>query len=230
MALNPPERLNTPLRPERMFGMGRKVRLAVILAGFLFVIGFILQQCNRPLEISSMAKSANAASPSQTPLRMELPQVATLAPAISTPAVVGDSVNCWALVDVDLGPLVIPAESLVRVTGWTGARGGLVQVQGSWEPESDFRCAVSPHAFERPYLMSPSPTAARYSQPSVVRTVIVTVPAPTSTPVNGIWRDADGCWMVNLSGVREIWVNGRGTSNGKYCGITDFRVVVVVFP
>ena len=49
---------------------------------------------------------------------------------------------------------------------------------------------------------------------------------PTPTRVIGMLFNADGCLVINVEYVREIWVNGKGVSNGTYCNINDVRIVV----
>ncbi len=53
-----------------------------------------------------------------------------------------------------------------------------------------------------------------------------TVVIPTPMPVlKGIYMDG-ACWRVDVDGVKEIWVNGKGVSNGMFCGVSEIRVVV----
>jgi hypothetical protein len=48
----------------------------------------------------------------------------------------------------------------------------------------------------------------------------------TPTRVIGMWFNPDGCLVINVEYVREIWVNGKGVSNGLYCNVNDVRIVV----
>ncbi len=232
-------------RPEKAFERRRRIffmSLAlVVVAGLLF----IFQHVTSPMDVSPMFGNSAKAPPARTPV-----PVAPTATAVvivlptrisldTSATVVHGELSCFANVDTAADQGLIPADAQVQVTGYTAARGGMVQVYGQWFPSTNFRCSGDVRQLERPFILPGTPTRARSSglavvapQPTVLAPTLApvpiytAVPAPTATPVTGIWWVGPTCWQVNLQGVREIYINGKGTSNGTYCGVNDFRVVI----
>jgi hypothetical protein len=187
-----------------------------------------------------------------TPTPMIVQAIPPMTPTrrVSTSGGVGTTVTCWAVADVKLGDgSIIPNGAMVRVTGMTAAYGGLLETNGSWVPVVKFNCERGVEDLEKPYVATPAkkgsaPNVSPYTDPEgyyvnagapltqaqpprvITATPMPTLsPMPTATPINGVWRDGD-CWIVNLDGVREIWMNGQGVSKGRFCNVNDLRVIV----
>ena len=240
-------------RPERRFE-GRRKFYGIILVGIILVIvGVVTKGLMNPMagaeNIGRIAATPTAtvrvlrptvvnppapAEPTMTPIAR--PQSAML----NVPATVsagGGSMTCWANKDISLDDkTIIPRDAMLRITGWTAAIGGMVELQNIWIAETDVRCTGDPRQYERPFVMIPTRvrSASAGGDTKIVYVPITATPnphapalvVPTPTRVIGMWFNADGCLVINVEYVREIWVNGKGVSNGTYCNINDVRIVV----
>jgi hypothetical protein len=226
-----PEEMRT--RPERRFERRRGLYLTVIILGVAFVGAFVLDRCSHPMGgvnefLSSPARAQGGPSP--TAVRGGLPVVVTLAPMTSTPArkgVQGDMLHCYAQTEIRSGEYTYPQGALMIATGYTGARGGMVLIDGEWITIASVRCEGDVSILEIPYRVIPTQTPrAAQAAPKVV--VITTTPGPVqpATIVNtGTYIDASGCLVIAFEGVREIWVDGQGVSNGRYCLWHEVKVI-----
>lgn len=244
-----PEKLQT--RPERRFE-GRRRFVGIVLVGILLIgCGLLVNFMSNPLGgIGSIGRVEPTRTRTPRPtIRAEIVTPPTLAatpiptqgrPSSGMPVIAGSStvvatggyLVCWANQDILLDDKsIVPKDAMLRITGWTAARGGMVELQNLWIAESSVRCNGDPRQYERPFVMVPT-RAVRSNAGASSAPTIIYLPAPTSavplataTPINGVWLDGT-CWRVNLNYVSEIWVNGAGVSNGLYCGVKDLRVVV----
>ncbi|MBI5303769.1 MAG: hypothetical protein HY868_16660 [Chloroflexi bacterium] len=247
-----PEKLQT--RPEKRFE-GRRKFIGLFVIGIVLVgLWFILKAFSNPM--GGISEIGKPATPIPSPIRATITVRSIAAPAtpVVTPTstvrpgsavqTIGTGVNpstgnltCWANQDVALDDkLIIPRDAMLRVGGWTAARGGMVEVQGQWVNESAVRCTGDVRVYERPFVMVPTKARSSASGATsnettrivyvpITATPGVVTPAATPTPSNGMWFDGAGCWRVNVDYVREIWVNGKGVSNGTYCAVNDIRIV-----
>ena len=172
--------------------------------------------------------------PTVAPLRAvnpAIPQV-TMPTAAPTAALVNGTMQCWAIADFQTREGTVPAEAQVRVFGYTKAKGGMVLAGTDWVSVSVIRCDGDLNQLERPYIVPGTPTREpRAAAPVVAPPVVIVqtaVPAPVvqPTPVNGLWTSGFNCWTINVEGVSQIWVNGKGVGVGTYCGVTDLHIVV----
>jgi hypothetical protein len=251
--LGAPEKMQRALgtRPEKAFERRRKTIFLSLALIVVAIVLFILQKCGEPVKVNGLmdANSAQAAAvlPSPTAVKVAIPAPdSALVPTqvVRLPAPVNGQVICYATRDVPAGETgFIPAQAQVRVTGYSAARSGMVEIEGGWYSLAGFRCDGDVTALERPFRMALTPTPVRKSvsvaavpaqaipvNPSpVIVPTLLPYPAATATATpdnrNGIWLE-NGCWRVRLEGVQEIWVNGKGTSNGLYCGATEIRFVI----
>lgn len=160
---------------------------------------------------------------------------------------VASSMDCYSLRDIRMDDYLIPVRSRVRVSGFTYASGGLVEIGGAWIPQGFVDCGEGLDQLESAYLPTVTPTKVvtpvslvpvstqtpiiRYVNPSPYPTY---TPYPTpvavssgSADVNGIWFDVSGCIHFSMFGIREIYVNGRPAAGGMVvCDVRDFRVIV----
>ena len=249
-----PEKLQT--RPEKRFE-GRRRFVGIVLVGIVLVgVGLFFKFMSNPL--GGMG-AIGRVEPTQTrtprpTIRGQIVTPPTLAPTATATATIrpssgmpvvstsspnsagatGGYLTCWANQDILLDDKsIVPKDAMLRITGWTAARGGMVELQNLWVGESQVRCTGDPRQYERPFVMIPTRSArvnagagAAPAGPTIIYAPTA-VPAPpvVVTPTNGMWIDSSGCWHLNVDGVREIWINGRGVSNGLYCAVNDLRVV-----
>lgn len=245
-----PEKLQT--RPERRFE-GRRRFVGLVLVGILLVgCGLLVKFMSNPLGgMNNIVQVAPTQTRTPRPtIRSQIitpptlePTATAIRPSSGMPVVSTSTSNsagatgaflvCWANQDILLDDKsIVPKDAMLRITGWTAARGGMVELQNLWVGESQVRCTGDPRQYERPFVMIPT-RAVRVSAGAgapVGPTIIyapTNTPAPPviATPTNGLWIDGSGCWHLNVDGVREIWVNGKGVSNGLYCAVNDLRVV-----
>jgi hypothetical protein len=245
-----PEKIQT--RPERRFE-GRRRFYSIILVGILLIIaGVVARGFANPMAGSenigrvpatptpvavmirpTVVRPPAPVEPSATPLRP-----ASNMPSVSTTATGGGALTCWANKDIALDDkTIIPRDAMLRITGWTAARSGMVELQNLWIAETDVRCNGDPRQYERPFVMIPTrprASAAAGGETKIVYVPVTATPNPnavapvvaTPTRVIGMWFNPDGCLVINVEYVREIWVNGKGVSNGLYCNVNDVRIVV----
>lgn len=244
-------------RPENAF-VRRRLLMAV---GLIFILlaacGTIWMQVSDPgrsmreglkaqenamrtTEAQTRAAKTAVITPAPTRIVVEAmpapPTAAATAPRVAVtqnnvPAQPAGSLTCWANEDLPLGLGIYPRDSLVRVTGWTAARGGMVDIEGVWFSEKQVRCNGDVRALERTFMLVPTKTPAPYRAPAAATPVIVYVPAPTVAPQptgqqNGITVERSGCINVHIWGVSEIWIDGKGVSSGTYCGVREMKIVV----
>ena len=241
----PPEVFQVEERPERSFEGRRRIWIIIILVLLFLFVAFVMQKCATPTSgAENLLRTGNpptkSGNPTPTAIVGALPQlISTPLPSQPTaiPIKPGGSVVCRANGDVLGSSFILPANSLVRVTGYSQARGGIVQIEGKWFNAADFRCEQDYTVLEVPYKIDATATRERSSalaipQPplpipslSIPFPTSTPIPSPTATPLNGIWRDGD-CWQVQVNGVEAIYVNGRGTSTGRYCVVNEIRIVI----
>lgn len=263
-----PEALST--LPVKRFERRRAIILVGGIALTCIVAYFIIQGFSHPMSGTSNLIPVKASATStkyaqavttSAPVVVVAPPISTVAPT-ATPRKVTISgavtsnlsaATCWANIDVSVGDgTTIPSGAMVRVSGTTGAHGGLIEVDGVWLPVNKFICDGDLTALEKPYRETSTtkkpvqpgaaPVAAKPVQPFVdygYPTVIAgqpivlhpstPTPAATATPIptpNGFYRDVNGCIVVTMNGVKEIWINSKGVSTGVYCDVRELRVVV----
>ena len=227
-----PEQFRPVNRPERRFESRRLFWLGVC-GVLLACIGIpIVQGIMNPT--GGMDK-VMAAGPTSAPSVLDSrPPVVVASPTLS-----GQGIRCRAVDAIEMGGgAVVPGQSMLYVSGFTQAGGGMVEVgaagRSRWVPsvlvlcDSDFRVLEKPYVYSVTPSPSPSATVKQAVSSGVVRvaTVVVTVvaPAPVVTPEPGVYF-RNGCFVVSLQGVSKIFVDGQGTSTGTYCNASSIEVV-----
>lgn len=243
-----------PTRPERRFE-GRRKFIGLGVIGILLVFAwFILRAFQNPMggvgsigmkpptatatrvraTITVVSIAAPTVAPTATTLPTVRPGTAMIAANQNPGTNLQSALTCWANEDIALDDKsIVPRDAMLRITGWTAARGGMVELQNLWIAETKVRCNGDPRVYERPFVMVPTrarsnATGGASDAPRIVYVPVTATPGapiPTPTPINGMYLDGTGCWRLNLEGVREIWINGKGLSNGVYCAVNDIRIV-----
>ncbi len=152
--------------------------------------------------------------------------------------------RCRLLQEMRFEKGIVPAGSLVVVNGFSYAEGGRVYIADpgvGWTSSGVVACPGELTEMERSYYVTPvaptetaTPTPGKKvgsaAQVRVIQTVVVAGPTVVvqATPSNGIWRGAGDCFMFNVQGVKEIWVNDSHPVAGgsTMCGVYSFKVVV----
>ncbi len=244
-------------RPENRFLKYRKIALALIAIPVCFWLVALLQACGKPIggvKVAGGAPTVQVASASGArDVVIQVPQggvLPTVKPGNGVPA---SGASCHAVADVKTSSgLILPGGALVKVSGYSKVRGGLIMTDYGWLAAGEFDCGVSLQAIEIPYVPSTStliPTGRAVVRPAVqvqvststpvptsVPQVIINMPYPGSSPTSaalvgqGVTRYGLGtdCWKFDVAGVKQIWMNGSIPVNGGsvVCGVTEFRVIV----
>lgn len=217
-------------RPERKFESRRMLFALGIFAIILFLCVWGVVSIASPGR-NLGAVVASAAGATGTPLV----RVVALPSATGTLVAV-ERIDCRVLVDFTVGGTLYPVRSMVLVDGYTFAFGGRVRLaSGAWIDSGLVACGAGLERLERPYSISPSPSPSPSLTATKVRErrtlspmpSLTPSPTPSSTPSSSMITRAGDCWTFAVSGVREIFVDGRGIVGGAtLCGIREFRVVV----
>lgn len=240
------QRAEGEARPETRFQNRRGVFVVLIILGVLVFCGWNLTRCAQPMDgadkvLSGSGGVTSTPKPGVVPLNSvggEIPTprvVAVQVTATRVPSVISCRMNS----DFRQGGVFLPTLTKVMVSGFSFAKGGLVEVSGAgWIPQSQVACDGDVAVLEKQYLETVTSTVTPL--PSVTPTrprIVVSVPTvqPTYTPyptpapidVNGMWFDVRGCLVVAVWNVREIYVNREPATGGQtYCDVREIRVVV----
>ena len=232
-------------RPERRFEARRVVWIVFLLIP-LGCIGFLVMRgCLSPMSgVDSLGGSR------RTPTAVSVAVLGSTVVAPSPVPSVGarGSLPCYMLADVVFDGGVLPVSGRVLVSGYTFARGGRVLVSdpnAGWIDAGYVRCDGDISLLERSYFVTPTASLFPTLTPTVERATLTPLrvyvnlpthtPYPTYTPFPvvsasglGVYRESVDCWYFDVSGVREIWINGGTPVAGGsvHCGIENFKVVV----
>lgn len=247
--LPPPEQLDkwtARPRPEKKFEGRRRVYFSLLVAGLIGLALFVCSGLSNPFggvknAVSIAASTPSGAAPTSIPTLVL--SAGQIRPIGSDQGVKDAAITCRLIGDVLHNNVLLPADSMVYVTGWSAARGGVVQFavgnSPQWFPATSVRCFDDVRKLEKPFHVeyTPTPTVSRRTSsvsseaPSapIIR-VVTAFPLPTlvqitPTPRPGIYIDSYGCWVISVEGVKAIYVDGRGVSVGTFCGITELKVI-----
>jgi hypothetical protein len=231
-------------QPERQFQL-RRLIVIILLGVFLIgLCGWMAQGLLNPL-----GNGKKELIPVKTSSAAAVTAVVITATPLPVVGRVGAGLDCVAVTDILSSNVFIPAHGKVIVSGFTFARGGLVEISGAgWFEQGYVRCNGDLRNVERPYLPTFTPTV-RVGSTQVVGVSTATsviryvqkesTPYPTYTPYptsianfamsgvfNGVWFDSNNCLHLAIYGVREIYINGAPAVGGTVvCDVREFRVV-----